>query len=239
MLRSLLTLTNDIKWPSLIIAQLLALILMINNPVSAENTLTECNIDDCIQVGNWKFSIILGLGLRTNLLNDSDHIPLIFLPQFSYYAEQFFIENLDIGFTLLESETVQFNLIATPSYDGVFFNRWDPGNILTDINTVDGSANNLESEDESDQVPQDRLTNISPDENSERRFSYLGGLEYSYEAFLGTFQASILSELTNRHSGSEIRVAYQKALNPHFSTTLGLTWKDKKLPTTTALIHRH
>ena len=176
---------------------------------------------ECTQQGNWHFSLDVGLGLRTNPLNKRKSIPLIFIPSWSYYGKRFFIQNLEFGYTLFESDTSQFNVIATPSYDSVFFNRWDPGNFLVDI----GGASGIQSTPNQ----QDDLTEINPDELSSRQFSYLGGVEWSKQFEKGLLQVSVLSDITNRHNGSEVRAAYQYHTHNYFYATIGFTWKDKNL----------
>ena len=79
--------------------------------------------DDCVAIGRWNFSVALGAGVRTNPLVNGKDIPLVVIPQFSYYGKRFFIDNLDIGFTLAERGAHTFNLIATPGYDRVYFYR--------------------------------------------------------------------------------------------------------------------
>lgn len=58
---------------------------------------------DCVVVGKWNFSIALGAGVRTNPLVRGQDLPLLVVPQFSYYGKRFYIDNLDVGFTALES----------------------------------------------------------------------------------------------------------------------------------------
>ena len=58
--------------------------------------------DDCVAVGGWSLSVALGAGVRTNPLVHGQAIPLVVVPQFSYYGKRFFIDNLDPGVTLLE-----------------------------------------------------------------------------------------------------------------------------------------
>ena len=64
----------------------------------------ECQgpTDDCVAIGRWNFSVALGAGVRTNPLVNGKDIPLIVIPQVSYYGKRFFIDNLDLGFTLIE-----------------------------------------------------------------------------------------------------------------------------------------
>src|SRR5690242_12944595 len=46
--------------------------------------------EDCVAVGGWSFSISLGAGVRTNPVVNEPKIPLVIIPQFSYYGKRFF-----------------------------------------------------------------------------------------------------------------------------------------------------
>jgi outer membrane scaffolding protein for murein synthesis (MipA/OmpV family) len=85
-------------------------------------------VDDCVEIGAWRVNVGMGLGMRSNPLNGGDDIPLVVLPEVSYYGERFFLKNLEMGFTLFENERHQFNALVTPGYDQMYFNRWDPFN---------------------------------------------------------------------------------------------------------------
>lgn len=84
---------------------------------------------ECVAIGQWQFSVGVGAGLRLNPLTEGDDTPLIILPEVSYYGRRFFLRNFEVGFTLVETEQHQLNLVATPSYDQMYFNRWDPLNL--------------------------------------------------------------------------------------------------------------
>lgn len=84
--------------------------------------------DDCVPVGQWQFNLAVGVGLRQNPLQHKSDTPLIVLPEVSYYGERFFLKNFEFGFTLFENSRHQFHLLATPSMDQMYFNRWDPLN---------------------------------------------------------------------------------------------------------------
>jgi outer membrane protein len=85
---------------------------------------------DCVAVGQWNFSVGLGAGIRTNPLVGGKDIPLVVVPQLSYYGKRFFIDNLDFGFTVAEHGGNTFSLIATPGYDRVYFYRTDLQNFF-------------------------------------------------------------------------------------------------------------
>lgn len=218
---------------------LITLVVLFTVPASrAGQTSMEAPCPDCVDVGTWSFGLNIGLGIRTNPLYDGRDIPLILLPQFSYYGERFFLENLDAGFTLLEAPKTQINILLTPSYDGVFFNRWDPGNVLFDFNAGGGVSASESPQPGGDELGTDEYEQQTVDEESSqgdvpelktRRFSYMGGFEVSHEVPLGTLQLSFTREFTGRHSGSEARFAFQRELSGRVLGTVGFTWKDQVL----------
>lgn len=88
---------------------------------------SDC-VDDCVEVGAWRVNVGMGLGVRGNPLHGGEDIPLVLLPEVSYYGERFFLKNLEMGFTVFENDRHQFNALITPGYDQMYFNRWDPFN---------------------------------------------------------------------------------------------------------------
>lgn len=189
----------------------------------------EQNNSDCALIGQWQFGLSVGLGIRTNPLYDGDNIPLILLPSVNYYGERFFINNLDIGFTLSESDQFSMNLLTTPSYDRVYFSRWDLNNIFVDIssgsvtNSIPAFIGDLNSETAG-------YAEISAYQLKSRKTSWMAGLEWHYQPGDNHFQFSVLRELGNNHKGHEIRFAWSPPkINQFWSSTLGLTWKDAKM----------
>jgi outer membrane protein len=90
----------------------------------------QARTEDCVAVGNWNFSVSLGAGIRTNPLINGRDIPLVIIPQVSYYGSHFFLDNLDLGVTLVDSDANTLSLVASPGYDRVFFYRDDLQNIF-------------------------------------------------------------------------------------------------------------
>jgi outer membrane protein len=114
-------------------ARVAALAILVGlNQVRAAGSEDDCAgpAADCAAIGRWNFSVALGTGVRTNPLVNGKDIPLVVIPQFSYYGRRFFIDNLDFGFTLAERGANAFNLIATPGYDRVYFYRTDLQNFF-------------------------------------------------------------------------------------------------------------
>ena len=201
-------------------------VLQSNLTALASDTSDQCQIekDSCIEIGEWNFGVSFGLGGRSNPLVDGSDIPFIVLPSFSYYGENFFINNLDVGYTLHETNRSSFSLISTPSYDRVFFERWALNNII------------IEQFGAGTSLPPDLGGEGSSDSNEvssaileDKDISWLAGFEYYYQHGNSQYQISVLSDITDVHGGTEVRAAWAQKLSQEWSTTLGFTWKDSDL----------
>ncbi len=204
-------------------------------PINTWANENDCDAENsaCVAVGNWDFKLGLGLGVRSNPLIDSDNIPLIVIPQLSYYGKRFFIDNLDIGYSLFESEQHMVNIISTPNYDRVFFERSDPSNLLVDLTQSASGAipnSSLDNSDRSSSTPSpSRNANFTLDR---RDFSLLGGVELSSAFSWGELQLMLLSDISNVHNGQEFRFAYRTSAQNdkvYFGLTLGFNWKSAEV----------
>jgi len=170
---------------------------------------------DCIAVGDLQVSLSLGAGTRTNPVAGRDNIPLFVIPYLSYYGKRFFLESLEPGVTLYESDVHTFNLIATPGFDRVFFSRHDPQNILVPF-AADAPSFGVQQEEQPIPVPAPHTT-------------YLAGPEwlFRHRNFIG--QVSALYEVTGRHKGYEVRAGASAPLiqsKQSLAINAGVTWKS-------------
>jgi len=180
--------------------------------------------DDCVAVGRWNLSVALGAGIRTNPVVHAQDIPLIFVPQFSYYGKRFFIDNLDPGVTLFEGETNTLSLVASPGYDRVFFYRSDLQNIFVGGTTAVAASGattfvrNNQNPQAFQQIPE-----------RSRKITYLAGPEWTFRYARVTGQVDYLHEITGRNHGDEIRAALGIPLGQlagSWSANVGVTWKS-------------
>jgi outer membrane protein len=188
----------------------------------------------------WQFSLGVGAGMRTNPVMDNDDIPLVVIPQVSYQGERFFIQNLDFGYSLFENEKQQFNLLLTPSYDQVFYNKWDINNFIERSGLALDSTKDNPTVEPTNRVIDKRLLHT-------RRMAGLAGVEYSHSINGLDVQLQLLTEATGYYNGGEARVAVSKSisLGKHdVKLTFGTNWQDAKtlnyyygLPTQEALSH--
>jgi len=179
---------------------------------------------DCVPVGKWNFMVGLGAGVRTNPLVGGRDIPLVVIPQFSYYGKRFFIDDFDLGVTLLDAANNTLSLIASPGYDRVFFYRSDLQNIFVGgfpAGALFEAASNI-------RVPSDtpNAVQIPP---RPRRITYLAGPEWTFKYFGMTGQLDVLHDITGQDDGTEVRAALGLPLlqaKGSLSANLGVTWKS-------------
>ena len=204
---------------------------------------SDCNgpSEDCVPVGGWNFSLSLGAGVRTNPVVHESDIPLVVIPQISYYGKYFFFDNLDGGVTLLDTDSVTLSLIASPGYDRVFFYRSDPQNIfikgLGSFNSSTGSgstqpgspASNVTGNTTGAVTP---VTTPKPFPSRPRAVTYLAGPEWTFKAHGLVGQLDLLHEVTGHNHGDEVRAALGIPLGQAggtWSANMGLTWKSSAI----------
>jgi len=177
--------------------------------------------EDCVAVGRWNISAALGAGVRTNPLVGGKDIPLVIIPQFSYYGKRFFLDNLDFGFTLAQRGVNTFSLIATPGYDRVFFFRSDLQNFF--VGFPDASAPTRAGLVSPGTPGAVKVAPPAP------RVTYLAGPEWTFEYGQVSGQLDLLRDATGQNSGAEIRAALSvPLLRSHgtLSANSGFTWKS-------------
>jgi outer membrane protein len=189
----------------------------------------KTNPAECVKQGEWNFALSTGLGVRTNPLYQSDNIPLLLLPEISYYGDIFFIQNLDFGLTLYESNNSTVNLLAAPSYDGVFFNQWDPGNLFFNISGASSNVSGAQGITLSSESSRDYRATVDLDDLNTRKFSYLAGLEFNHHFEEASLQLNLLSDISGIHNGNEIRLAFSQPVTSNLTASIGFNWKSQKL----------
>jgi MipA family protein len=177
---------------------------------------------DCVAVGRWNFSVALGAGVRTNPLVNGEDIPLVIIPHVSYYGERFFLDDLDVGFTLAESGANTFNLVASPGYDRVYFYRTDLQNFFITGFSTPGSP--AYTDDAASAGP--GATKVPP---GSRRVTYLAGPEWTFKYGGVSGQLDVLHEVTGQNHGDEVRAALGVPLmrsKGELTANIGITWKS-------------
>jgi outer membrane protein len=226
---------------SLILLATTLVVLAHTNPVFADD---DCKgpSSECVPVGGWNFSLALGAGVRTDPVVHESDIPLVVIPHISYYGERFFLDDLDGGVTLLDTDTTTLSLIASPGYDRVFFYRSDLQNLfVTGLSNFESSAttgatspNGNASNPASPSSGATTTANGSGATQTKfpsrpRYWTYLAGPEWTFKYLGMTGQLDVLHEITGHNHGDEVRAALGVPISKvggAWSADFGITWKS-------------
>ena len=192
----------------------------------------EASAEDCVAVGHWNLSVALGAGVRTNPVVNAKDIPLVVVPQFSYYGKRFFIDNLDPGVTLFEDDANTLSLIASPGYDRVFFYRSDLQNIFVGGTTsaTGGTQSGVgKPPPPFTQTPGGTPQTIQEFPPRSPKVTYLAGPEWTFKYAGLSGQLDFLHEITGHHHGNEVRAGLGIPLGEwggSWRANVGVTWKS-------------
>lgn len=198
-------------------------------PIQAAEAGSDCQgtSGDCVAVGKWNFSVALGVGARSNPLAGGKNIPLVVIPQFSYYGTRLFIDDLDLGFTLAEDASNTLNLVASPGYDRVFFYRTDLQNIFVGGFPAADGYQSLVGKRVPSAAP--NAVQLAP---RSRNVTYLAGPEWTFRLYDVSGQLDVLHDITGRDRGTEVRAALGLSLvksRGSLTANIGATWKSTEI----------
>jgi len=222
---------------------ILAALVSVRTAVAADDC--QSSSDDCVAVGHWNFSISLGGGVRTNPLADSASIPLVVIPQVSFYGKRFFLDDLELGITLAEVGENTINLIASPGYDRVYFYRSDLQNFFVNgftetsstVSAPPGGGGSAPPEGGvgTGSSPPVGVTHTTTTTTTARlpsrtpRVTYLAGPEWTFTHEGFSAQLDLLHEITDQNEGNEIRAAVGERLTAAhglLTVNAGITWNS-------------
>ena len=195
---------------------------------------------ECVPVGGWDFSISIGAGVRTDPVVHESTVPLVVIPHIAYYGEHFFLDDLDVGYSFIDSDHSNLSLIASPGYDRVYFYRSDLQNIFVTGVTNFNSTSGTKTPGQPLVTPVGGESPSAP-ANSEttkrfpwhtRSVTYLAGPEWTFKAHGLSGQIDVLHEITGHNHGDEIRAALGIPLSKvggNWSADVGLTWKSSAI----------
>lgn len=207
----------------------------------------------CVAAGTWDIRLAVGAGLRTNPIAGADDVPLVLVPQVTYYGKRFFFDNLDLGYTLIDRRDWMVNLLITPSGDGLYFFEDDWGRFFLQggLNTLGANfspapdeAPAIEDEDafegpQEDQRDQEspaptnpEPAQVSPPPLRDRNVAALAGVETSGDFGRFQWQFQALSDVSGVHNGEELRFAVSTGIHPrphHLGLSLGFSWKSAEV----------
>jgi outer membrane protein len=200
--------------------------------------------DNCAKVGEWTFSLAVGAGVYTNPLHGGDDIPLVLIPQISYYGEKLFFDNNTLGYSFFDNNQMVVSAITQLNHEKAYFTRWHPQNILIESVTSGDVATPSPSEgdqsaggpdgDELNPPEQDIEVNIK--DVSNKRWAIDAGIQFNWFINQTTdLQVQILHDVNNVYNGFNGQIELTRIIkietlpNTVMSFSLGTNVNSKNL----------
>jgi len=191
------------------------------------------------EIGQWNFSVGIGIGQRTNPLFDGKDTPLYLLPSVSYYGENIYFDDGVLGYSYEVSPQLYISAITQLNAHAANFSQWHPGNFL--LPSSSQASNNLPVDDKSDSyfpLTSEEVadTPISVSQLSNRRWALDAGIQFNYFAFQNMMvQLNLLTDVSGVYNGINGQVKLEKtwhfsALEPlSIKLSSSLDWYSEKL----------
>lgn len=217
-MRCLLRLYCTAQW--LAFGLLLSLMLTSGGAAAAEGS-SEPEVtaqDNQTATGQWQFSLAAGYGELENPLALQPNPSSVLLPSWHYYAEKFYLDNFNLGYSLLESSDLEVDVQTRLNEDGLFFE-------------LNGLSRLLVS-DLFNRFPVRNDKQLPAYANIERKVSYLAGLQLNFPTPLATISLGHFHDISGVHNGAEsvIRVNRIFSLgNSRLGLEAGWTRKNQAL----------
>ena len=149
--------------------------------------------EETTDVISGQFSLAVGIGRYTSPQVDSDNLPIYLLPRWSYYCDRFYVEDLDLGFNLIETELFSWDITTKQSFDALMFHQGSLKDSLLAGFASSGIPLALPWGAEVDDM-------FNP---TKRHMSYLGGTTMFFRAGNWKFKTAYHTDISNVHGGSE------------------------------------
>lgn len=180
-----------------------------------------------VETGQWQVSLAIGYGAKSNPLVGGDDLPLVLLPEFSYYGESFYFDNGDLGYTLVETERYSASVVTRLNFERAYFAFLHPSNILLGQTATAGDQVETPSAGDGPyRVP-------SIEDLSSRKYAVDGGIALNVFFDNGhMIRAEVIQDISGVHKGQNALVEYmaqQRFDVWRVSATVGLKYKSRRL----------
>jgi len=185
----------------------------------------DCSaVQTCVEQG-WQVNVALGLGARSNPLDGGDRIPLVVMPDISWYGDNAYFDNGEFGAQWSWSEDDAFDLFLAINSERAYFSFWHPKNIfLTRVFVADNAPDQPGFSAESIAL---NIENIG-----ERHWAVDAGLRWHHYRGAGEWQIALLGDASGVHHGQQFSLRYQhqwSLADGELQTFIGATWKSAAL----------
>ena len=195
----------------------------------SSSAVLACSADEksCIESHQFQLSVALGAGQRSNPLYDGDNFPMLVLPDFSYYADTWFIDNGTLGYAMLQNDQFAASIVMRLNAEKGYFQRWFAGNVLTMSNT---SGTLLPPEIESGASR--GMAKVSVNQVKKRSTAVDAGIQLNWFGRQWQGKVNLWQDVSSQYNGQNASLSwsgYWPLATGQLDVTTTLYWKSAAL----------
>jgi outer membrane protein len=189
--------------------------------------------EQCAPIDEWEFSLAIGAGILTNPMHGGSNIPLVLIPQISYYGEKMFFENNALGYSIYEETKLSLSAISLINRENGFFNRWHPSNVFSPVNTNAFTENDSSSDELTNKESSEPAIDVNDIDS--RKWALDAGIQANW--FISEnnhLKVRLLHDVNNVYNGFNGKIEFSHHFtgfgmpNTQWRITTGVNWLSKK-----------
>lgn len=170
-----------------------------------------------VETNQWSFDIAAGYAAIENPLKHRSSAETHVLPQWHYYGDNFYIDNVTLGYSLFESDSFYIDLYSYLNDDGIFYNSDNNDLTFLDVRKFTSTRPSIIRHE----IPKIK-----------RELSYMGGIQAFWDIGYVELKLTYGKDITAGNHGNELSFSlfdnyYFENLNILWE--LGVTYKDETL----------
>ncbi len=178
----------------------------------------------CVEQG-WHVAVAMGLGERSNPLDGGDRIPLLLLPDITWYGERAYFDNGELGAQWQTAPHTAIDLFLSVNGERAYFSFWHPNNIF--LTRMFMTSNTTQE----DGMINERLM-LSTEHIEKRRWAVDAGVRWHIYLNDAEWQFAALTDASDVHNGQQFAVRYLQQWtfdDAALQAYVGATWKSAAL----------
>jgi outer membrane protein len=179
-----------------------------------------------IEESSWQLGLAVGLGQSSTPLHGAKALPLLLMPDVSYYGKYAFFDNGVFGVSTTLDPQWTLSLVSRLNPEKGYFYRWH----ISNINVIDQTFQYMPTV--SQETRNQQQTEVSVDEVSRRPTAWDGGVQLNGHYDQWSLRMNAWTDISGQHHGHQLSAVaswYQQNAYGNWRWSAGLHWKSEQL----------
>ncbi|MDP4536051.1 MipA/OmpV family protein [Alkalimonas collagenimarina] len=181
-----------------------------------------------IDESSWQLGLAVGLGQSSTPLHGAKPLPLLLMPDVSYYGRYAFFDNGIFGISALREEHWTLSVVSRLNPEKGYFYRWH----ISNINVFDQTFQSMPTVSQEQELRNQQRAKVSVDQVSRRPTAWDAGVQLNAHYEQWSLRMNAWTDISGQHHGHQLSTVmswYQQSAYGHWRWSAGLHWKSEQL----------